>query len=360
MNSFGKNFIVSIFGESHGKCIGCTISGIPAGFKPNWDLVKQDLAIRTSKKSVGSTQRTEDDEFELVSGLYNDRTTGMPLTAIFKNKDAHSEDYSNLYARPSHADYAAYVKYKGFNDNRGGGAFSGRLTVALVFAGAIAKQLLFCYGVRIRSHILRIGSIVDEPFDSSLPGTIENNKQFPLIEESKRKDFEDEIKKVRQNGDSVGGIVESCAVGLPVGIGEPFFDSAESIISHLVFSIPGVKGIEFGDGFSFANSYASMVNDNFGDEGKTLSNHSGGINGGLTNGMPLIFRTVFKPIPSISIEQTLFDLKTKTPLKGTIVGRHDACILPRGYIIVESCFAIALYDLMLQAELNGDLVYGKR
>ncbi len=360
MNFFGKNFIISIFGESHGKCIGCTISGIPVGFKPDWDLVKQDLAIRTSKKSIGSTQRAEDDEFEIISGLYNDRTTGMPLTAVFKNKDVHSEDYSNCYARPSHADFAAHVKYKGFNDCRGGGAFSGRLTVALVFAGAIAKQLLYEYGVRIFSHILQVGDAKDKSFDSVSPDETEKDRFFPLIDESKQKDFEAEIKKARLYGDSVGGIVESCAVGLPIGIGEPFFDSVESIVSHLIFSIPGVKGIEFGDGFSFANSYASFVNDNYAEGGKTLSNHSGGINGGITNGMPLIFRTVFKPIPSIGMEQILLDLKTKMPLRGNIVGRHDACILPRGYIIVESCFAIALYDLILQAQSNGDSVYGKR
>lgn len=349
MNSFGKSYTVSIFGESHGKCIGCTISGIPAGFKPDWDLVKQDLAIRTSKKSIGSTLRAEDDEFEIISGLYNSRTNGMPLTVVFRNKDAHSDDYLNFYARPSHADYAAYVKYKGFNDIRGGGAFSGRLTVALVFAGAIAKQLLLGYGVQLFSHILQIGAATDKPFDTVAPHASENDALFPLINESKRKDFEDEIIKAHQNGDSVGGIVESCAIGVPIGIGEPIFDSVEGVVSHLIFSIPGVKGIEFGDGFSFADSHASDVNDNYGDGGTTLSNHSGGINGGIANGMPLIFRTVFKPTPSICIEQTLLDLKTKMTMRGTIEGRHDACILPRGYIVVESCFAIALYDLMLQA-----------
>lgn len=353
MNSIGNLFRVSIFGESHGECIGCTIDGFPAGFKPDLLLIDEELNLRSPRENLGSTSRLESDSYKIISGYYSERCTGMPLTALFQNTDAKPSDYSKCIARPCHADYTASVKYHGYNDLRGGGSFSGRLTAPLVFAGALAKQLLSKYGIKIASHIQRIGKLTDRSFNAVMDDFPKLDRSFPLIDNNLRSSFESELIRVKSNGDSVGAIVETAVLNLPIGVGEPFFNSIESCLSHILFSIPGVRGIEFGSGFKLTEHYGSEINDQFDANGRTITNHSGGINGGLTNGMPLIFRLCFRPIPSIAKPQSMLNLDTGDIVMGSIKGRHDACIVPRGCVVVEACTAIAIYDLFLQYKLNG-------
>ncbi len=352
MNTLGNLFRISIFGESHGDCIGCTIDGLPAGFEPEWTLVNDELKLRMPRKSYESTSRYEADSYKIISGYYNGHCSGMPLTVLFPNLDARSKDYNNL-ARPCHADFAANKKFHGYNDIRGGGAFSGRLTVALVFAGSLAKQLLNKYGIKLASHVQQIGHAVDSCFDPIMRDFPPLDRYFPLIDSSAKSDFEAELTNARNDGDSIGAIVEAAALNLPIGLGEPFFDSLESCMAHILFSIPGVRGIEFGKGFEIAASRGSEINDQFMLGGKTSTNFSGGINGGLSNGMPLIFRICFRPIPSISIAQSLLNTQTGAIVLHKIQGRHDACIVPRGCVIIEACAAIAIYDLLLRFKLNG-------
>lgn len=353
MNSIGSIYRVSIFGESHGNCIGCTIDGIPAGFKPDFSFISEELNLRAPRHSIESTLRCENDCYRIVSGYHLDACTGMPLTVLFPNSDVKSDDYAENLARPCHADFTASVKYHSYNDLRGGGAFSGRLTVALVFAGAIAKQLLGYQNIKILSHIQRIGNAIDHPFNSIMNDFPPLDRDFPLINKNAKPNFESELELARANGDSVGAIVEAAILNLPIGIGEPFFDSIESCISHILFSIPGVRGVEFGNGFELAACQGSEANDQFQTNGKTITNKSGGINGGLSNGMPLIFRLCFRPIPSISKPQSMLKLDTGAVVFKQIEGRHDACIVPRGCVIVEACAAIAIYDLFLQYKING-------
>lgn len=353
MNIFGSLFRISIFGESHGECIGCTIDGLPSGFKPDLLLINEELSLRSPRQDSGSTSRHESDAYKILSGYYSDRCTGMPLTVLFQNTDTKSSDYSKRLARPCHADYTASVKYHNCNDIRGGGSFSGRLTAPLVFAGALAKQLLSKYNIKIFSHIQRIGKLIDRSFDSVMDDFPNLDRSFPLIDSSLRPSFESELLHAKTNGDSVGAIVETAVLNLPIGVGEPFFNSTESYLSHILFSIPGVRAIEFGSGFELAEHYASEVNDQFSIGGKTITNHSGGINGGLTNGMPLIFRLCFRPIPSIVKPQSMLDLDTGDTVINSINGRHDVCVVPRGCVVVEACAALAIYDLILQYKLNG-------
>lgn len=352
MNTFGRMFRISIFGESHGPCVGCTIDGLPAGFEPDFDEVMVELRLRSPRKSTESTARNEKDEFEIMSGLYNSRCTGMPITVMFKNSDARSIDYKTNIARPSHADYAVYKKYGGFNDGRGGGAFSGRLTTPIVFAGALAKQLLKKHSIAIISHVLRIGMVSDEPFDPLMEHIPELDRSFPLLDREKKPKFLKQFEDARLHGTSLGGTVECAITGisnerlLPFGIGEPFFDSIESVISHIMFSIPAIHGIEFGAGFSFASSDGASMNDEILPNGRTLSNNSGGINGGISNGMPIIFRTCFRPVPTIRRPQRALDIENCKQIELIGNNRHDICILPRGCVIVEAAAAIALYDLL--------------
>lgn len=353
MNTFGNSFRISIFGESHGECIGCTIDGLPAGFKPNLSLIDEELKLRSPRVDYGSTSRRESDNYKIISGYYSERCTGMPLTVFFQNTDTKSFDYSKCIARPCHADYTASVKYHGNNDFRGGGSFSGRLTAPLVFAGTLAKQLLNKYDIKIASHIQRIGRLTDRSYNAVMNDFPKLDRSFPLIDNSLRSSFESELLRARTNGDSVGATVEAAVLNLPIGVGEPFFNSTESCLSHILFSIPGVRGIEFGSGFELAEHYGSEVNDQFEIGGRTVTNHSGGINGGLTNGMPLIFRLCFRPIPSIAKPQSMLNLDTGDTVISSINGRHDACIIPRGCVIVEACTALAIYDLVLQYKLNG-------
>lgn len=324
MNTFGRIFRVSIFGESHGAQVGVTIDGCPAGIAISKADFEADLNRRRSG-AKGTTPRTEADEPNIVSGVFNGYTTGTPITILFENANTHSSDYSNLVAqpRPGHADFTGRVKYDGFNDYRGGGHFSARITVGIVAAGVVAKKVLG-NGISIKSSILEVGGSAD---------------------------IEQAVSQAMAEGDSVGGIVDCRVSGLPVGLGEPFWDSAESMLSHAVFAIPGIKGIEFGCGFEAAKMRGSEHNDAIMDvNGKTATNNAGGINGGITNGNELYFRVAVKPTSSIAREQQTINLQTGQVEPLQVKGRHDACIALRVPPILEAMAAIALTDLCLCAK----------
>lgn len=320
MNSFGRLFRISIFGESHGESIGVIIDGCPAGIAIQPIDFVEDLERR--KPGIkGTTPRKEDDIPQFMSGIFNGFTSGAPISIIFKNENRISSDYSSVKStpRPGHSDFVADKKFGGFNDYRGGGHFSGRLTLGLVAAGVIAKKILD--PINIKAEIIEIGG---------------------------SSNFIEAIDKALKNSDSVGGIIECRVSGLPVGLGEPFFDSVESVLSHLVFSIPAVKGIEFGLGFESAKKYGSEVNDPYlNDKGMTLSNNSGGINGGISNGNELVFRIAVKPTSSISKTQNTFNFSNESMDELNIKGRHDACIALRVPPVLEAVTAIGIADLLL-------------
>ena len=353
-SSTGKNIKITLFGESHGPLIGVTLEGIKSGIKLDLEYINNELLKRRSVKSL-STPRIEKDEFEIVSGYFNGYTTGTPLTIIVKNENTKSTDYKPNILRPGHADYTAFLKYNGYQDYRGGGHFSGRLTVGVVIAGAICKQILEQKGILIGSHLKQIHNIVDVDFSvnkTQLREQIEemNKSDFAVITNTIKEDMMKRIEEAKEKEDSVGGIVETAVLNVAGGIGEPFFDSIESVLSSLIFSIPGVKGIEFGKGFEFASLYGSEANDEFiYNEGiKTTSNNNGGINGGISNGMPIIIKTCLKPTPSISKEQNTVDLLKNKNTVIKIKGRHDPCIVHRARVVVDSMVAIGILDLLVQ------------
>ncbi|MDR2360608.1 MAG: chorismate synthase [Oscillospiraceae bacterium] len=328
MNTFGERYRVTVFGESHGAAIGCVIDGLPPGYEIDLDAVRADLARRAPGNSPTATARRETDNFTVVSGLLNGRTTGAALTAYARNSDTRSHDYSADVPRPGHSDYPASVKYFGFNDRRGGGIFSGRLTAPLVFAGAIAKQILRGkFGAEITARALSIAGETDEAAQT------------------------ENILAAKAAGDSVGGVIECAAAGLPPGLGEPLYGSIESQIAALVFAVPAVKGIEFGDGFGFAARRGSEVSDGmaFGASGEVefLANHNGGILGGITTGQPLIFRAAIKPTPTIALPQRTVNLADKTSVTHSFAGRHDPCIVLRAIPVIEAVCAIALMQFDL-------------
>ena len=353
--TWGKNIQLSIFGESHGTAVGITINGIPAGVELDLDFIRDEMHRRKPGKNRLATARSESDEFKIISGYFNGRTTGSPLCCIIDNQDKRSKDYSSIknLVRPGHADLSAKLKYHNFNDYRGGGHFSGRLTAPLVFAGAIAKQLLLERNITIGAHVYSISDIYDTPFDLNNidETTLQNltHRDFPTISADSKVQMEQEIINAREELDSIGGVVEVAAINLPGGIGSPFFDSVESVISHLAFSIPGVKGIEFGLGFDITKINGSEANDEMyieGDQVKTYTNNNGGITGGITNGMPLVYRVAFKPTPSIGKLQRTVDMETGESTTVKIEGRHDPCIVLRALPVVEAITAIALLDLI--------------
>lgn len=353
--SFGKKINISIFGESHGEAIGIVINGIKPGFKIDLEKVQIEMERRAPGRNSMSTARKEADEPIILSGVFNGCTTGTPISMMIKNSDTRSKDYSKTkdIIRPSHADYSGFVKYKGFNDYRGGGHFSGRITAPLVFAGAIAKQILAKKNIFIGSHIKQIGEIKDDFFDDlSIKKEIITSLSedvLPVLNQDIKNDMENEILKYKEQGDSIGGIVELCVIGLEAGVGNPYFDSIESIISHLVFSIPAVKGIEFGLGFGFANVSGSFANDLFyldNNEIRTKTNNNGGINGGISNGMPIIFRTAIKPTPSISITQESINIVKNENVEFNVTGRHDPCIVQRALVVLEAVTALGILELL--------------
>ena len=357
--SFGKNFKVTLFGQSHSEEIGIVIDGISAGYKINKDLIRKNLERRRPGKNKFSTARKEDDDFKIVSGEVEGITCGAPLCALIENKDQRSKDYDNLKdrPRPSHADYPAYVKFKGFNDIRGGGQFSGRMTAPIVIAGSIAEDLLLKKGIKIFSRIKSLGDESDIDLNLNDIGEEKlydlKNEDFPVFEDSAREKMQEEILKAKEDGDSLGGIVETFILNMPKGIGEPFFDSLESVISHAVFSIPGIRGIEFGSGFAASKMRGSLHNDEYyyeNGEVKTKSNNNGGIIGGLSTSMPIIFRTAVKPTSSISKTQSTISLKDKKDVDLKVVGRHDPSIVPRALVAIEMITAVAILDLLMEGE----------
>lgn len=347
MNTIGNALKLTVFGESHSAAIGCVIDGLPAGFKMDLDAIRFELKRRAPRSSPESTERNEDDDFEILSGLLSGRTTGSALAVVFRNKDAVSGDYAFDFARPSHADLPAFIKYRGYNDRRGGGAFSGRLTAPTVFAGAVCKQLLNKTGIEVFSHIASVGGIADERFDPLIKEKPMLDPMFPLLDTGLRDRMTGLFTELRESGDSTGGTVECAVLGMPAGIGEPLFGSLESAISNIVFAVPGVHAIEFGAGFALSGMLGSEANDPILESGRTLTNNSGGVNGGLSNGMPLIFRAAFRPVPSIARPQRSVTLGTLEECEAVIPGRHDACILPRGCAVIEAAAAVAVYDLLL-------------
>lgn len=348
---FGTNIQISVFGESHGPLIGITIHGLSAGVEVDEEYIKHCLSLRRPQNSY-ETSRKEEDEYQIVSGVFNGYTTGSPLTIVVPNNNTRSADYNKNKdkPRPSHADYVTHIKYNGYEDYRGGGHFSGRITAAIVAGGAIVLKALENIGISIGSHILSIGNVSDvkySDFANEIKKT--NELAFPVISNVKE-NMEAFIQKVAENGDSVGGIIEAAVTGLPVGVGSPMFDSLESVISHAIFSIGAVKGIEFGKGFDFAKGYGSELNDAFEMEnGKviTKTNNNGGINGGISNSMPVTFNVAVKPTPSILKSQDTVNLSTLENDKLLIQGRHDPAIIRRINIVIRAMTAFAISDLLV-------------
>lgn len=353
----GNKIKVSIFGESHGDAIGVVIDGLPAGHKINFDFVHEEMRRRAPGQDSLSTSRVEKDIPKVLSGIFRERTTGAPLSAIIENNNTKSRDYSELKVklRPSHCDYPAMIKYEGYNDYRGGGHFSGRLTALLVFAGAICKEILKEYDVYIGAHIKSIGKIKDDGFDKvnirkELLQELREDR-FPTLNKIISEEMKEEILVVKALGDSIGGVIEGAVINLPVGLGNPMFHSVESVLSHMLFSIPAVKGVEFGEGFNISTLRGSDANDQYyieGEDIKTYSNNNGGILGGITSGMPVTFSVAFKPTPSIALPQKTVNMETKADDILEIKGRHDPCIVQRAVPVVECVTAIAILDMMIQ------------
>ncbi len=353
--SFGEKFKITIFGQSHSEAIGVVIDNVPAGIKLDTEKIAKFMARRAPGQNAYSTARKESDIPEIVSGLVDGITCGAPICAIIKNSDRHSKDYSKLKSlpRPSHSDFAAYMKHSGFNDIRGGGNFSGRMTAPMCFAGAIAMQILEEKGVCIGAHIEKIAGVCDtrlNPVQISADAlNAVKAKAFPLIDDSVKDEMLAKIEAARLDLDSVGGVIECAVTGLPAGLGEPMFDGVENVISHAVFAIPAIKGIEFGNGFGCADLKGSENNDSFVTDGEkitTETNNHGGILGGITSGMPLIFRVAVKPTPSIAKEQKTVNLNTNSAEVLVIEGRHDPCIVPRAVPCIEAAAAIAIINLI--------------
>jgi len=362
--TFGRNIQLTLYGESHGQCVGLVCGGLPAGMEVDVDNMRRWLDLRRAYGDI-STQRHEEDEPRIVSGVFEGRTNGSPLNILIENKAQRSGDYPKRVFRPSHADYTSYVKYGGYNDYRGGGSFSGRMTAPIVALGALLGQALERSGVYIGTHISQCGDVRDDDFDEVGGEELKEllvklrERPFAVIDEQKGEEMKALILEAREEGDSVGGALETAITGLPPGIGGPFFDSLESVLAHLAFSVPGVKGIEFGMGFGMAYLRGSEVNDQLvAEDGqiRTKSNFSGGINGGISNGMPVIFRTAIRPTSSISKKQQTVDISTMEEQPLELKGRHDPAIFHRARVVMDSVTAIGVFDLML--ERGGDIWKG--
>ena len=353
-NTFGQSVAVTLFGESHGAYIGAVIDGLAPGIAVDEDFIRSQLTLRRPAGKI-ATARQEADPFEIVSGVFEGRTTGTPLAILIPNGDTKSKDYSKTkdLARPGHADFTAEMKYHGYQDYRGGGHFSGRITAALVAAGAIAIAALESKGVTLRSHVRMCAGVEDRAFAADEAGLAADfaalaGENFPVLDSVAREEMERRILAAREDCDSVGGILETAVCGLPAGLGEPWFDTLEGVLAHALFSVPAVKGVEFGDGFALAQMRGSEANDAFRMDGSRVvskTNHNGGINGGITNGMPLTFRCAVKPTPSIFKTQETVDFKKNENATMALEGRHDPCIVHRAAVVVDSVTALALCDL---------------
>jgi chorismate synthase len=353
-NSFGVLFRITSFGESHGNCIGVIVDGCPAGLSLKIEDIQKDLDKRKPENGVGQTTRVEEDKVEIISGVFQGRSTGAPIGLLVRNRNTDSSVYERIkfLPRPGHADYTAFKKFGGFNDYRGGGRFSGRTTVSLVMAGAIARKLLMNIGVEILAHTVLIGEVKAGECNLEEIRRIVYKNPYRCADIDSLEPISRAIEKAAKAGDSLGGVIEGLALNLPVGLGEPYFDTLEGEISKGLFAVPAVKGVEFGSGFEAAGKKGSENNDVWTIKNKkvvTVTNHSGGVVGGISNGMPLIVKVAVKPVPSISQPQKTVDMKELKNSEITIMGRHDVCIVPRAVIVVESMIAITLCDLALRA-----------
>lgn len=358
MTSFwGNHLKLSVFGESHGRAIGAVIDGLPAGIPIDETAIAKEMDRRASRGKALATPRKEADTVNIVSGYFEGHTTGTPLTGMIENTNIRSGDYAGTKdkMRPGHADYTAWLKYGGYQDYRGGGHFSGRLTAPVVFAGAVAKQVLAAKieGLQVGSRILCIGGVADESI--VIPEAYADlqycDANWPVIDESRIPEMQAAVSEARADKDSVGGIIEGYVTGVPGGLGSPMFETVESRLAALLFAIPAVKGVEFGSGFAMSGMRGSEANDAFymdGDRVKTRTNHNGGVNGGITNGMPLVFRVAFKPTPSIAQPQATIDMARREDTTIEIAGRHDPCIVLRAIPAVEAATALCLLDLVLE------------
>lgn len=348
-NTFGSSVSVTVFGESHGEAIGAVLDGMASGIVVDEDFIAQQMKLRQSIGAL-STARREADKVRIVSGVFNGRTTGTPMTFIIENQDTRSKDYGELAykARPGHADFSAQMKYHGYQDFRGGGHFSGRITAGIVAAGAVAISALRSKNINIATHILSCGGVYDRPF-SSIDDDIKalNSMEFAVLDEKKADEMQAAITAAKNDGDSVGGRLETIVTGLPSGVGEPWFDTLESVLAHALFGIPAVKGVEFGTGFAVADMLGSTCNDAFrASEGRVTSstNNNGGILGGISTGLPVLFRTAIKPTPSIYKEQETIDINTMENTTLQIKGRHDPAIVHRARVVQDSITALVLCD----------------
>lgn len=357
MNTIGTQLKITFFGESHGKAIGVVIDGYPAGIKLDEERIHQEL-FRRRQPGTESTERQEKDNFDFWSGVKNGVTTGAALTVVLPNSDQHSIDYPDtmVVPRPGHADYPAYVKYHGFADVAGGGIFSGRLTALWSVVGALSSQILASIDIHVIAHIEQIGRVKEARFDSLNVNNeclkVMENSAFPVVFPENEAKMRLAIREAKSNGNSLGGIVEVLVLGLEPGLGDPLFQSVESQLSHVIFSIPAIKGIEFGSGFSLAEMTGLEANDPYRiKDGKVVSttNHNGGILGGLTTGMPIQFRVVIKPTPSISQPQSSVDLEKLTNTKLEIHGRHDPCIVHKVVHVLQSATQYVLLDILRQS-----------
>ncbi|WP_268541108.1 chorismate synthase [Candidatus Nitrosotenuis cloacae] len=349
-NSIGQRLVLTSFGESHGRCVGAVLDGCPAGLELDEKDIQGMLDQRKPGQSLVSTQRKEGDQVEILSGVFRGYTTGAPIAMIIWNKDQHSRDYEELQTkmRPGHSDYPAMVKYKGFNDYRGGGRFSGRLTATHVMGGAIARKLLKeTLKIETHSYTIKIGKIsTDDQFNLKMKNQIYTNEvRCPNQKTAER--MRQAILAARKSGDSLGGIIESTTLNVPVGLGEPIFGSLESDIGKAIYSIPSVKGVEFGSGFAGSELFGSQNNDSYISKGgkiSTRTNNAGGILGGLSNGMPIVMRVAFKPASSIAKKQSTVDIRTKKPATLQVQGRHDPCVVPRAPPVVDSLVSLVIAD----------------
>ena len=361
-NTIGNALTVTLFGESHGEAIGAVVDGIAPGIPVDLTYIERQLARRRPKATL-DTARCEPDPYRIVSGVFNGKTTGTPLCIIISNTDTRSTDYTYGVARPSHADYTASIKYHGFEDYRGGGHFSGRITAALVAVGGILIPALQTLGIYIGTHILHCAGISDQAFSNTPVKEIQalDGCDFPVLNHESQNAMIDKIRQIKAEGDSIGGITETAIEGMPAGVGEPWFDSVESLLSHALFSIGGIKGVEFGLGFDFDGKRGSECNDSFVFQNqfvRTLTNYNGGINGGITNGMPILFRCAIKPTPSIAKEQHTINFVKGTSEALTIHGRHDPAIIRRICPVIDSICAITLCDLIVQRYGTDGLLKG--
>lgn len=355
-NVLGHSITITLFGESHGEAIGCVIDGMPSGLEISLPYIEAQLSLRKAKDAL-STSRKEADQIEILSGVKEGFSEGTPIALLIRNQNVHKKDYEDLegIARPGHADYTAQIRYDGYQDASGGGHFSGRLTAPLVAAGAVFRYALEKKGIYIGSHISNLHGINDMAFDAeTLDAQLHqlNTKEFPVLDDFVAEAMKREILQAKENQDSVGGILETLVTHMPVGIGEPMFSSVESRLSEALFSIPAVKGVSFGSGFGFAEMLGSEANDAChidNDVVYTKTNHNGGINGGITNGMPIVFQTVIKPTPSISQPQETIDFLKKENTTITITGRHDPAIIHRARVVVDCLTAFILADMLNEA-----------